>query len=304
MDERNISDLKKSELTKNLKKHLIITSMVFVSFSIILCVLFLTISIQKRLIIFIYIIGVTIYLFVVCILCFKDKITVISNKLIWLTEENELLKKNMEPFNSRMEEIDKFRHDARNYMSLIKHEAEYICENNKFAGELLVYADSLQYERLCENLLVNLLLNDKKVKANECDIKFESKVVIPEDLPVDSKDICSLFFNLIDNAIDANKTLSKTLGKWITIKANVMGNYLIIKQSNSMFNYTESDGKGNFFTTKLNKVNHGKGLKIIADIAEKYNGFAEFETKNNVFYSTVYLYLDDCPCRNMQNMTN
>lgn len=285
--------MKKSELTKNLKKHLIITSMVFVSFSIILCVLFLTVSIHRRLMIFIYIIGVAVYLFVVCVLCFQDKITVISNKLVWLTEENELLKKNMEPFNSRMEEIDKFRHDARNYMSLIKHEAEYARENNKLAGELLVYTDSLQYERFCENLLVNLLLNDKKVRANACDIKFESKVVMPENLPIDSKDICSLFFNLIDNAIDANETLSKMHGKWITIKSNVMGNYLIIKQSNSMFNYTETDGKGNFFTTKLNKGNHGKGLRIIEDIAEKYNGFAEFETKNNVFYSTVYLYLED-----------
>ncbi len=254
--------------------------------------------------IFIYVIGVAVYLFVVCICCFKDKITVISNKLIYLTEENELLRKNIEPFNSRMEEIEKFRHDARNYMSLIKHEAEYTTESNSLAGELLVYADSLYYERLCENMLVNLLLNDKKVKANECDIKFESKVVVPANISVDSKDICSLFFNLIDNAIDANETSSKTSGKWITIKSNVMGNYLIIKQSNSMFNYVDSDGKGNFFTTKLNKTNHGKGLEIIRDIAEKYNGSAEFKTKNNVFYSTVYLYLDDYSYRNMQNMTN
>lgn len=278
--------------------------MVFASFSIILYVLFFTISVHRRLIIFIHIIGVTVYLLIICICFFKDKISVINNKLIWLTEENELLKKNIISFNSRIEEIDKFRHDARNYMSLIKYESEYSSESNKLAGELLVYADSLYYERLCENLIVNLLLNDKKLKANECDIKFESKVVVPEDIPVDSKDICSLFFNLIDNAIDANETLSKTIGKWITIKSNVIGNYLIVKQSNSMFNYTESDGKGNFVTTKLNKANHGKGLKIIEDIADKYNGFAEFETKNNVFYSTVYLYLDDYSCRNMQNMTN
>lgn len=304
MNERIISNLKKYELTKNLKKHFGIISMFFAAFSIILCVLFFTTSVRRQLIIYIYIIGVVIYLFIISICYFKNKITIMSNKLIWLTEENELLKKNMKSFNDRMEEIDKFRHDARNYMSLIKRESEFTSERNKLAGDILVYTDSFYYERFCENPLVNMLLNDKKIKANECDIKFENKAVVPENIPVDSKDICSLFFNLIDNAIEANETSSKVTGKWITIKSNVIGNYFIIKQSNSVFNCVETDGNGNFFTTKLNKSKHGKGLRIIEDIAEKYNGFAEFETKNNAFYSTVYLYLNDYSYKNMQNMTN
>lgn len=283
--------MKKCQLTKKSKKQIIITSVFFVSFSIIICVIFFIITSHKSLLIFAIIIGIAVYFFVISALFYKDKISYINNELVYLTEENELLKKNIEPINKRMEEIDKFRHDVSNYINLIKHESISMSDREELAVELLDFIDNLRNEELCENTLISLILEDKKKKANDLNIKFESKVVIPEDIPISPKDICSCFFNLIDNAIFANEVTEKTNKKWITLKSNIIGSYLIIKQSNSMILPAKVDLSGKYLTTKINKTNHGKGLDIIKNIAEKYNGFAEFETKNDVFYSTVYLYL-------------
>lgn len=296
--------MKKHELTKNFKRRVLILSIFFIFFSVIFFIMYFTVSADRTHMIFVYIIGTVVYFMVICVVYYKNRISVINSKLVYLTEENELLKKNFEPMNRQIEEIDKFRHDARNYLSLLKHEDARTAEREKLAGELLDYTENLQSEKICENMLVSLLLSDKQKKAKELDIKFECKVTVPNNIPVESKDICSCFFNLIDNAICANETLEKTSGKWITVKSNIIGNYLIIKQSNSMFTPANVDSSGNFLTTKLNKNNHGKGLEIIKDIAEKYNGDTEFKTDNNVFYSTVYLYLDDSADENMQNMTN
>lgn len=42
---------------------------------------------------------------------------------------------------------------------------------------------------------------------------------------------------------------------------------------------------------KQNKNNHGYGTRIIKEIAEKHNGFADFYEENDYFCCNVVLYL-------------
>lgn len=284
--------MKNGRFTKRFKKQITIASIVFILILIILLIMLSAFSIGVQALMYICLAVVVSYIVTLYTMLYRERISRAKSTIAYLTEENELLKKNIEPLSYRMEEIDKFRHDARNYMNLIKNEIPNTSEQQKLTAELLSFTDKLRDEELCENILVNMLLKDKKKKAVELDIKFECNVIMPSFLPISSKDICSIFFNLIDNAVTANQTAEKQRDKWITVKSNIIGNYLIIKQSNSVFATVNMSSSGNFLTTKTNRSEHGKGLEIIKEIAERYNGTAEFETKNNVFYSTIYLCLD------------
>ena len=85
-------------------------------------------------------------------------------------------------------------------------------------------------------------------------------------------DVCSMFANLIDNAIEANLNIySDNLEKEIVLKSAYISEVCVIKIENNKENQVLSKNS-NFITTKKDKYAHGIGLKNVREIVNKYNG--------------------------------
>ena len=104
---------------------------------------------------------------------------------------------------------------------------------------------------------------------------------------MDSMDVCSLFYNLVLNSIEANYKLSNN--RFIKLYvANIKRN-LLIKIINPVDKYFDINIIKENKTTKEDKENHGLGTQIINDIAYKYNGNVKYEIVDNQFIANVML---------------
>lgn len=102
-------------------------------------------------------------------------------------------------------------------------------------------------------------------------------------------DICSLFGNALDNAVEYAAQIPEEEKRLIHVTVSAKKNFVFIKVEN----YCEDqviEGKGTFLaTTKPDKQNHGFGLKSIYAVAEKYGGHAEISQRNHWFELKVLL---------------
>ena len=187
----------------------------------------------------------------------------------------------------RIEEIYKLKHEINNYLSLLN-----LGEEIKAVTQALEdRTQNLIGEKFCDNKVLNIILNNMSDLCKANSIKFNCAVLISNVISIDELDLCSCFYNLLDNAINANVGNPNNGNAFVSIKASIIGNFMIIKQSNSFYNKIETNRRGEFITSKDAKDNHGFGLKIIEDICERYDGYCEFEINEGVFYSTVGLNL-------------
>ena len=99
---------------------------------------------------------------------------------------------------------------------------------------------------------------------------------------MDVMDICSIFGNALDNAIECEKKIKDYGKRMIHINAFSEKNFLIIRFEN----YYEGDirfDKGLPVTTKNHKAAHGYGLKSLRYTVHKYNGEVNIDTDGNWF---------------------
>lgn len=185
--------------------------------------------------------------------------------------------------NQNIEEMRKIRYDFSNQLQIIydlleKKKEEEVKELLDQSCEQL---KSYSLKRYCENAIVNSILTIKEKNCTEMKIELECKCSVSERINIEIIDICSLFSNLLDNAMEAcEKITPETEEKrWISVHASEQGGFLIVKVKNPY----SGEIKDGFLTSKEDRQNHGYGLKLIRQIVKKYNGRLEVETKNGVF---------------------
>ncbi len=134
----------------------------------------------------------------------------------------------------------------------------------------------------CENKILGAVLFDKSETAKKHGVRLSVDVSVPNDVSIDCYDLCRLFANILDNAIESAALSGE---KYAHIKAKLDMGYIFISSQNSSLPIKSLK------TTKRDRENHGFGIKIIKDITEKYDGKAEFTANDNAFVCKVWLKL-------------
>ena len=99
---------------------------------------------------------------------------------------------------------------------------------------------------------------------------------------MDVMDICSIFGNALDNAIECELKIPEKEKRLIHVTVSKQKNFLILRFEN----YYEEELKykeGSLVTTKKEKEYHGYGLKSIRYTVNKYEGAVTIEAKDNWF---------------------
>jgi sensor histidine kinase regulating citrate/malate metabolism len=196
-------------------------------------------------------------------------------------QETELELKLNEDMVNITDKLRKLRHDMNNHIGLIKtlvHTERYdeleeyinqIYEDVEIANELVISG----------NRTVAVLINAKKALAKSKNIEFSSMITIL-DLNMQSKDICTLLGNILDNAIEAAE---KSLGKkYIDLMIQKTEEGCVISCENSIGTRPVVK-KGKFVTWKDNTFNHGIGTENMKDIVTKYKGQLYFDYDDEAF---------------------
>lgn len=194
-----------------------------------------------------------------------------------LTKQYELYirsKENMDLINRRC-------HDLKHQIQVIREETD--------AQKRLVYLNDIEkdiknfdYRYNTGSNVLDIILTSKIHSIVENHIQF-SCMADGEKLEfMDTMDICSLFGNALDNAIESLIQIEEEEKRLLHFTVSAQNNYLMIKIEN-YYNHNLIMENGDFHTTKKDKEFHGFGIKSIRSTAEKYGGSATFTAKDNWF---------------------
>lgn len=182
------------------------------------------------------------------------------------------------------EQTKQQRHDLRHQLMVIQSLAN---SNN---SELKNYVQSL-IDKLppgihlyCENPTVNAILSHYDAICAQEKITFTTKVVVPTHNKIKDHELCSIFGNLLENAVEACRRMEEG-PRFIILKSGLQYDTLTITMDNS-FNGKVKQENGKYYSSKRNAW--GVGLSSIQAIAKSHQGNAFFSHNEQIFFSSVY----------------
>lgn len=155
-------------------------------------------------------------------------------------------------------------------------------EATLYLEELTSAFQKERFHPICSDTLLNAILTNKRQVAVQYNIQTSFQLLLPENLKIASSDLSSIFFNLMDNAIEACRN-SHSEKPFIHITASQTANFLTIHMSNSK----DPTRKFSHKTSKTDSWSHGFGLVIIEEIASKYDGSCQWIDNGTIFESII-----------------
>lgn len=208
-----------------------------------------------------------------------ERISTINEKLIRSQERyyTMLLKKE--------EETRQFRHDINNHLNCMR-----ILFNEKRYNELEKYFDNigasvknLRSELQIGNNLISAILKDESDKHPDVSVDIVGR--IPPTLRINNMDICTIFYNLFDNAFTAAECSEK---KSVEISVKLLGKNLFFTIKNTISHKIEI--VDNILTTeKHDKRDHGFGSGNAVRCAEKNGGELIYKCSDTHFLAELIL---------------
>ncbi len=196
---------------------------------------------------------------------------------------NQLLRRQYEQYKLSVDNSENLRkeiHDLKHYLIALKNESSPE-KKQEYLEELeqeIAIQESFQNTG---NQVLDVILTNKSLQCRKKNITF--KAMADGDILnfMHVKDICALFGNLLDNAIEATQQVEAAENRLITMSVKQKNNFIVVECINCCDKKVDIPTKDLPRTTKEDKQNHGFGLKSIRMIAEKYNGSMTFSQDKN-----------------------
>ncbi len=201
---------------------------------------------------------------------------------------NDLHKSQYNLMQKRIEETKIARHDLRQHLNLIQ---AYLDSGERKALEnyLKAYKKSLPTDTTqiyCSNYTVDVVVRYYAEQSKLSGISFYAKLMLPKQISVEEPDVCVIFGNLLENALEACKRQNEG-EKFIRVCARIIGtNAISITIDNSSNQKPNSVDKA-FISSKREEI--GTGILSVNNIADKYNGVTNFTYDNGIFFASVLL---------------
>ena len=190
--------------------------------------------------------------------------------------------------DEKFTEISKLRHDILNQIQTV----QYILgteKNEREARQIMKRIEEQLAEtktvQFCQNPIINSVLTLKMNTIKASGIETDIVLNDCESLPFDNYDICSLFANLFDNAIEACQKLEDGKKRLITIRSGIKNDFFVLKITNSC-NFISEVKNGKMPKSDKNSDEHGFGTKILESITKKYKGIFTMNY-NDGFMTTI-----------------
>lgn len=189
-----------------------------------------------------------------------------------------------------MEQTRHLKHDMRHHMIVMEGYIERE-EYEKVKEYIAKFSEDILQESprsFCDNSTIDIILGHYYEMAGKNQIQFQIKIDVPHQIEIDNVDLCTVLGNLLDNAIYSciHAENAEDTKPFININISVINHNLLIVQENTCDGNVElSKDKSSYLTTK--PEGSGIGLNSIKMVAERYDGSAQFQYRNGIFYSYI-----------------
>ena len=207
----------------------------------------------------------------------------------WLLERQELESRSLQTEEKYLKIQQDYTERARTYHDISHHlHAIYTLAREAQDTGVVDYVKNIMSVDEADALqkvwtgvdIIDCVLNEEYQKGtgNGLSILIDSHM-LPMGMRISNKDLCSLFANILDNAIDAAKTR-------VEIHIRLIHEMVLIQVENDTKSAPVFRG-GKLVTTKSDKKNHGWGTRNIEDIVNRYDGSLKNQYRDGVFSTEI-----------------
>lgn len=237
--------------------------------------------------ILIFIITLTAYILILDIAKSAREKESLQGAKMALSLQLESANQQLSALQATQEQTAIYRHDMRHHFALI---GVYLADGDNQKVEDYVRSaqadiDEITPKRYCKNNTVNLILSSFAAKGKNNGVFLSVDADLPEFLSISETELCSLLANGLENAIAAAAQVEDEQFRKARISCKThKGNLLIFIENSFTGKVTMENG-----LPQSRREGHGFGVKSMAMIAEKYNGYCSFETKGEIFTLRIVL---------------
>ena len=212
------------------------------------------------------------------------------NRNARLQQENHFLALQRERYDnlcSAIEEARYARHDMRHHFLQLSSLAEHgsIEQIKDYLNSATNKIPDLNMH-FCENKAADSVISYYCALAKREHIPFQSEISLPSDISTDEIDLCLIFSNLLENAVEAS--LKTTAARqYIKIRAYMPSPHLLLIQTENAYDGQIQEKKGIIQSSKRNGA--GIGIQSVRHIAEKNGGGGIFSYENGIFTAQIML---------------
>ena len=176
--------------------------------------------------------------------------------------------------------INKKYHDLKHQIAVLRSETSE--EKAHYLDAMEQEIRSYEAQNKTGNEVLDTILTSKSLYCQQHGITLTCVADGAALDFMDTMDLCSLFGNALDNAIESVEKLPDSEQRLIHLVVARKKSFVWIRVENTYDGAFQADGNLPK-TTKSDARYHGYGLKSIYDTAEKYGGTAEITTQENQF---------------------
>ena len=209
-------------------------------------------------------------------------------------QAQEQQNKNMETVTQNLRQL---RHDMNNHIGMLyglcdtkqydlMHKyLQQMLESTSQANDIIVVQN---------NQALSVVLNNKRALAEKYNIPFTYGIKKSETseklkaMPLSELETCSLFGNVLDNAIEACKEMPNMADASIKLLINEQENGWQILCKNTYNQKPVFEG-GELVSQKSDAKNHGIGTKAMKSIIKKYKGSLKYEVTDEEFGVKIFI---------------
>lgn len=208
-------------------------------------------------------------------------------------------------------QAERLRHDMKNHIIALSGLLE-----NKDYKKMAEYLNTMGHngnlsgKETSGNTTIDAILYQKRMFAEQKNILWECDVTIPKTCGINEFDLCVLFGNLLDNAVEACERMHSDGNPFINIQSKTVKDCFLLEVRNSTdmtdmadTKYCSADisstGHLKTYTSNMlhsrkeNPEKHGIGLLNIDDVVRNYSGVMDIEVTEGIFTISILIPMHD-----------
>lgn len=207
-------------------------------------------------------------------------------------QANHIKEKYYDLLENQQIQIRKIRHDMNNHFQMIESYLEVNDTDGakEYFNQLKISLGTLSGKQFCKNQALNSILNLRHTKLEENGVDVHFNIDIDNHLGIEPIDLCTIFSNSLDNAIEASLKIQDLSNRKVVLKARCEKEYFSYLLTNNKVNPINKK-QDLFVSDKKDSYSHGYGIENIRGIVDKYNGELNISYTDNEFSLFLYIRL-------------
>lgn len=210
-----------------------------------------------------------------------------QNEKHQLTRQIEIQKVHYLELTNKIEYTIRLKHDQRHHLRILSSllQNQEIERAQKYLDDYSIQSLENQRTVLCENLIIDAILQFYYRLCQNHNISFTAKIDIPPQITISDTDLSLIFGNLLENAYDA--CMKDTVhAPSIQINGKMKDAKLFIRIENT-FDGLIKMKSNKYLSTKHNGF--GIGIESVKAIINHYDGIFDIETTNQHFTVSIII---------------